>query len=116
MKHVLFIVGVLLLFIPTSNDTPTPIPDPDVPPAPVVVDKDLWDVASDNYRVLTAEVFEELATKTFNNDDEKLKHILDHTTAARMGAFTEVNKRIQSAAKDNTFADLAKALKERGLK
>jgi hypothetical protein len=114
MKHVLFIVGILLLFIPTSNDTPTPIPDPDIPPAPVV--QDLWDIASDNYRVLTAEVFEELATKTFNNDDEKLKHILDHTTAARMGAFTEVNKRIQSAAKDNTFADLAKALKERGLK
>jgi len=114
MKHVLIIVGILLLFLPVGTDVPTPIPDPDVPP--IVVNKDLWDEASDNYRVLTAEVFEELATKTFNNDDEKLKHILDHTTAARMGAFTEVNKRIQSAAKDNTFADLAKALKERGLK
>lgn len=114
MKHVLFIVGILLLFIPTADNTPTPIPDPDVPP--IVVKEDLWDKASHTYRHLTAEVFDEFAAKEFKSDDEKLKFIEEHTKAARVAAFTDVNQRLQDAVKNNTPSELSKALKAGELK
>jgi len=112
MKHVLFFVGILLLFVPTADNTP--IPDPDVPP--IVVTADLWDKASDIYRHLMADVFEEFSVQPFKTDDEKLKYLEEHTKAARLAAYEEVNKRFQDAVKNNTPMDLSKALKAGELK
>lgn len=115
MKHVLLIIGLLILFIPTEPSTPTPIPDPDVPPAPVVVTKDVFDIASDMYRILLSDAFDEYASSTFDNDEARLKFIEEHTHAARISSFTDFNKQIQTAVKDNKVSEFAKALRAKEL-
>lgn len=111
MKHVITLILLVLIF--------APVPSPDVapvPPEPVTPTADLWDSASDVYRTLTSDVFDEYSSKTFNNDDEKLKFIVEHTEAARKAAYTDVNQRIQSAVKDSKTKEFADALRKKELK
>ena len=116
MYWVLCIIGGILLLIPSSK-SPDPPPKPD-DPKPIVITGDLWDTASSLNRKLVADVLNQLAFRTFNNDEEKLKHIETEMTAARMGAYGEVNKRLQEAMATGPEAvrDLSEKLAEGKLK
>ncbi len=106
-----FILGVLVFPLSPAPEPIAPIPDPDVPVA-----SDLWDEASDTYRVLTAEVFESIPEQEFKDDATKLTFILEHTEAARKASFSTVNSRIQQAVTDKKESELAAALKAKELK
>jgi len=106
-----FVLGLLLFPLTPTPDPIAPIPDPDVPAA-----TDLWDEASTTYRILTAEVFEEIPKQEFKDDSTKLTYILEHTEAARKASFSTVNSRIQQAVTDKKESELAAALKAKALK
>lgn len=111
----LCVIGGILLLIPSSKSPDPPKPDD---PKPIVITGDLWDTASKLNRKLVADVLHQLAFKTFNNDEEKLKHIETEMTAARMGAYGEVNKRLQEAMSTGPEAvrDFSEKLAEGKLK
>jgi len=111
MKHVILILCAVILLIPTSgSDQPKPDPKP-----PQTGDK--FDRFADQYRLLLADAWMEMAETEFDSDQEQLEWINTRNQAARQAAWEPIHEMAADAVSQGPefTARFATDLKERTL-